>query len=76
MSPRDVSEGAAAAVFATLDEPLARSTLAALEGRAAVTSIGAARGEVAVVATPSTDLALGGPALASARRAAFGAPPP
>ncbi|MCU0682259.1 MAG: hypothetical protein MUF34_08395 [Polyangiaceae bacterium] len=66
-------EGGATAVLATLDEAHARAALAALGGSLVV---GAARGSIAIAATPSADLALVGAALAAARRAAFGARPP
>ncbi|HEU4413102.1 MAG TPA: hypothetical protein VFS43_48115 [Polyangiaceae bacterium] len=68
-------EGGSAAVLASLDEAPARAAAGAL-GRLGGVRVGAARGEVSVVATPSADLALAGPALAPARRAAFGAEPP
>ncbi len=67
-------EGGAGAALATLDAERAREAAASLAGVAGVAFVGSARGEVAVVASPSADLALGGPALALARRAAF-APP-
>lgn len=67
-------EGGFTAVLASLDEAPALAALGAL-GRFPGVRAGAARGEVSIVASPSVDLALAGPALALARRAAFSAPP-
>jgi hypothetical protein len=69
-------EGGATAVFASLDEAPARAAEGAVGGLAGDLAVGSARGEVSIVASPSADLALAGPALAQARRAAFGRAPP